>query len=193
MLVAAVLGVAVGSMNFAIARGWYSHLWGTDLWIVPELVATTIAVALADLWLGVNWFREKRQRRGRSGVSVAGNGAAAWSDSFFRPSRLTSVARLVWQHWRESWRLAAILIGATILPLVMLVIEWLATGKSPITLWFMADRSYDPIAHVGGVVFGIFPAFLGVSLLGLIAFHADQWGRSYRFLADRGAAEGRLA
>ncbi len=200
VLVTAVLGVAVGSINFAFARGWYSHLWGDDFWIAPELVATTVAVALADVWLGINWFREKRERRRlgpTAGLSSSGTREleavrtyieAGWSDSVFRPSRLTTVGRLVWQHWRESWRLAAVLIGATILPLVMLVIEWVATGKSPITLWFMADKSYDPVAHVGGVVFGIFPAFLGVSLLGLIAFHADQWGRGYRFLADRGAA-----
>ena len=222
VLVTAVLGVAVGSINFAFARGWYSHLWGDNFWIAPELMVTTVAVALADLWLGVNWFREKRERRrlgataGLSSsaeatagiVSSAENTAgqassgtreldavrtyieAGWSASFFRPSRLTTVGRLVWQHWRESWRLAMILIVATMMPLVVICIGRMLMPQPPTYFWNYQTNaaSYHFTSMPISFVFDIIPAFLGVSLLGLVAYHADQWGRSYRFLADRGAA-----
>ncbi|NLF08692.1 MAG: hypothetical protein GX594_12050 [Pirellulaceae bacterium] len=187
VLVAAVLGVVVGSVNFEFARGWYSHFWGGDVWIAPELIFTTVAVALADLWLGARWFREKRQRGGRAVPSIAGNGLAAWSDRFLRPSRLTMVGRLAWQHWRQTWRLAAVLVGATTLPLMILIIQWLAASKFLRGPAFSSWQGEGQINNPVWFFFGVVPAFVGVSLLGLTAFHPDQWGRGYRFLADRGA------
>ncbi len=189
VLVAAVLGVAVASIHFYFARGWFSHFWGKDLWVAPELVVLTSAVALADLWLGINWFREKRERRGRFAQPILGVGASAWSDHFFRPGRLTTISRLVWQHWRQTSRLAMILVGATMLPLVVICIGRLVMLEPPTNFWQYQTNgaNYHFTSTPISFFFGIVPAFVGVSLLGLIAFHPDQWGRGYRFLADRGA------
>ncbi len=184
VLVAAVLGVAVASFHFDLTRGWYSHFWGKDLWVAPELVILTVVVALADLWLGIRWFREKCERRERPTQSALAAGATAWTARFLQPDRLMTIGRLVWQHWWQTWRLTVVLIGATMLPLAVICIGRLVTSHS---WWDMSGGGVDSVNHCV-FFFGIVPAFVGVSLLGLIAFHADQWGRGYRFLADRGAA-----
>ena len=199
VLVAAVLGVVVGSVYFDAACGWYSKLWG-DFHIAPELIVSTVAIALADLWLGVRWFRQRKERCREPKQSsldaavgsfdsveyavIQTNGAEIPVGS----DRLIIIGRLVWQHWRQSARLILMLVGLTLLPLIMICIGWLVMSEPPTSFWQYKTNGANChfISSPISFIFDIVPAFLGVSLLGLIAFHADQWKRGYRFLADRG-------
>lgn len=89
------------------------------------------------------------------------------NETFFRGRMLT---RLLWQTWRESWKLLLV-------PLLMAVFLLLGVGAAI------------------GFLFGTMPSaiFAGATLLfapalyGSFAFYADQRKASYRFLAEHGA------
>ena len=87
---------------------------------------------------------------------------------------MTILGRLVWQHWRQTRWLTTAVLGTIIVPLILILLSWLPTMNQ-----LPPPRSVDD-AILGQL------ALIGVSLLGLCAFHADQWRRGYRFLADRG-------
>lgn len=190
VLVAALLGVLVGSMLFFFANGWRSKIWAGECWVAPELVAVLAMLLLADVWLGIRWFRVKRIAGTRLALNGTNGAAIATTDVFNTPMRLTIFGRLVWQHWRQSSRLILIVMAAMLLPLLTLAAEWLLTSELPRQeSWQMLNRGELTYRIDAIVLFlGLAPALLGVSVLGLCAFHPDQWGRGYRFLAARGAS-----
>ena len=190
VLVAALLGVVVGSMLFLFANGWSSKIWAGESWVAPELIAVLAMLLAADVWLGMRWFRVKRIPGSRSALNGTNGAAIAAADAFNTPMRLTVFGRLVWQHWRQSSRLILIVAAAMLLPLLTLAAEWLATSELPRQeSWQMLNRGELTYRIDAIVLFlGLVPALLGVSALGLCAFHPDQWERGYRFLAARGAS-----
>jgi hypothetical protein len=177
VILAALLGGVGASVHFELLSNLFNILEG-NLGTLPWAVALTVAVIAADVWLGVRWFREKRERRSTF-APFAGNGASptlptALSIRFRRPSRLTILGRLLWQHWRQSRGLWLVLGAASIALAAWIAVRWFAAGYG--------DDLRDPLTQF----FAIVPAFAVVPLLGLCAFHADQWAKGYRFLVDRG-------
>ncbi len=188
VLVAAILGVVAASLGVQIlveliypghpdAATW--RYWA----VMPERMAVAAVLALVDFWLGARWFRQRSDRRLRSAAPPdrvgAGSQSGQLSERFQAPERLTILGRLVWLHWRQSaWLLAA--VGALLVPWAMLGIVWL--------IRMLADESWlqpTPESRVAAM-FAVTMGLASIPLLGLSAFLPDQWGRSYRFLADRG-------
>ncbi len=76
------------------------------------------------------------------------------------------------------------ILGTIILPLLLLGIRWWLTGDSE---HLSRVRNSDDRVFLS---LGILLSLIGVPLLGLCAFHADQWRRGFRFLANRGVPPG---
>jgi hypothetical protein len=88
-----------------------------------------------------------------------------------RTSRRHMFTRLLWQTWRENWR---------ILPLPLLVSALLYSGFGAVI--GISNMRGD----VGGFVFASTLLFLP-ALYGSMAFYADQRRRNYQFLAEHAA------
>ena len=189
VLVAAILGVAAASLSASnladlIGPGHQNAAIGRFWDVLPVWIAITAVVALVDFWLGARWFRGRSDRRLRP--SRPPDGVGTWaqggqlSERFQAPERLAILGRLVWQHWRQSaWLPAA--VGAFIVPWAILGVEWLIRT--------LTEESWGPGAYPERrvtFVLAVIIALASVPLLGLCTFLPDQWGRSYRFLADRG-------
>ena len=73
--------------------------------------------------------------------------------------------------------MTATILGTMIVPLMLVVFRW----------WLHYHQSHA-WEDTNGVVLMLAPllSLISIPLLGLCAFHADQWRRGYRFLADRG-------
>ena len=190
VLVAAVLGVAAASLSVQmLAELTGSQFRDAVAWrywaVMPERMALAAVVALIDVWLGTRWFRQRSDRRLRGSGPPCGDASARdqsgdLSPRLHAPERLAILGRLMWQHWRQSaWLLAV--VGVLLVPGAISVVEWLIrtladepwrSGPTPerqVACWLAIDM-----------------ALASIPLLGLCAFLPDQWGRSYRFLADRG-------
>jgi hypothetical protein len=188
VLVAAVLGVAAASLSVE-ALVQFRYLAFTDVatwayWAMPWRMALAAVVALVDVWLGVRWFRQRSERRlrgGRAGLDAAtASQATVLAGRLGRPQPMAIVGRLVWQHWRHSARLTGVILAVNVC-LFAAIIGKCVGGQID---WNRLDFRGDPIIFCLGVL----PILVCIPLLGLSAFLPDQWGASYRFLADRGVA-----
>ena len=167
VIVAAILGVAAASLHLELANSFTG-------------VGVALVVLVADCCLGIRWFREKRDRRATV-ASTNGDGKNSPQEvkSFgriLRPDRTAVLARLVWQHCRQSAGLMIVLAGSIVL-LAAFPAGKLAFG-------------YYGFLGLGRV--NEQPLFLlalaCVPLLGACAFLPDQWDRGYRFLSARGVS-----
>ena len=111
VLLAAILGVAAASISIQIVSNWISPVFSTYqyFWLtIPMRAVAAAFVALADCWLGIRWFSEKRGRRCAiratrpSARPLQRRAAAALRSPFAGPGRMAILGRLVWQHWRQT-------------------------------------------------------------------------------------------
>ena len=146
-------------------------------------LALAAVVALADVWLGARWFRERRHRAAISIPSVddapACGGVSAFSPRFRVPARTAILGRLLWQHWRQSFRMTATLAGLIVIPAAVGILGAVWAFTSYQVAWL--DKSLASLFCLVGVL----PVAV-IPVLGVCTFLADQRGSSYRFLADRG-------
>ena len=137
---------------------------------MPRLALLSVApLVVADLWLGQRWFREHRERYARRGRAVEGPTAAVFSDRIRGPGRMAILGRLIWQQWRQSVWMMVVFCAAIIA---------LASFPANVLLLSMPYSGFPKPLYL--------LALACVPLLGVCAFLPDQWGRGYRFLADRG-------
>ncbi len=188
VLVAAILGVAAASVGAFVMVVSVSNTPAIvmDMYVtaMPRRAALAALVALADIWLAGRWFKPRAGRPNRSASPAVDAdlpaAAAAFSRPFLAPRRMTIFGRLLWQHWRQTRWLTATILGTVIVALILVLtgIGWGPNGP------LEADRPNEAVS--GGL--GAVLLLMGIPLLGLCAFHADQWRRGYRFLADRGVS-----
>lgn len=171
VLVAAILGVAAASVSVQIAGQYYWLYWQA----IPQRAVVAALVALADCWLGIRWFRETTDRRVRSarrGLETAASAQSMQpSAAFRRPERMAILGRLVWQHARQS--IGTMLAVSTTIVLLAIVPAGVLYAAPPYASYQWSKPLYAL-------------ALACVPLLGVCTFLADQRGRSFRALADRG-------
>lgn len=174
--------VAVSTTVHVLA--WKAGARSSDaLNLTPYLTAApwraSVAVALlaADVLLGLRWLSDgepvaglswKRWKAGRlRGRSTAGtetNDDTATSSPSEKPSRISMLGHLLWQHWRQSGRLM-LLMGFLQIALVMVAIAVYCQPRN--------DRWL-----------AIIPLAAMAALAGACVFLPDQEKRNYRFLVE---------
>jgi hypothetical protein len=183
VLMAAILGAAAASVGAFLIAASIAPRIVMEMYAaaVPRRAILAALLAMADFWLASRWFNERRLRSaGPAAGIITPTQATTFSDRFRVPGRMTILGRLLWQHWRQSRWLTMTIMGTILVPLLLIGIRWLLTGDPA---YLSRPQNVDDSVFLA---IEILLSMIGVSLLGLCAFHADQWRRSYRFLADRG-------
>ena len=104
---------------------------------------------------------------------------AAFSEHLCGPDRTTILFRLVWQHWRQSCRTSMAILGAMLVPLMVIVVRSLESGSWG-RLYFASSN--DPVLYQ----FGVLPLLAMVPLLGLCVFLSDHREGRLRLLSNCG-------
>lgn len=147
---------------------------------IPQRLAVVVIVLAASVWIARNWLATPtdakrtrtihnlkqllswRPRLGAMSVHATRNAD--------RPRRRSMLLRLVWQTWRESWKLLALPLALAALCLMITTIcEQLWSGS------------------LTAVAIGIGTIYFGPTLYGALAFAADQRRGNVRFLAEHAA------
>jgi len=175
VLAAAVLGVAAASIHFELLSNLFGVLHGR-LSTLSGLLVLTVGVIAADCWLGIRWFCEKTDRRARAAAVQSPLARPTGEGLGVRADRMAMLGRLVWQHFRQSIGTMSA-VGGAIVSLAVVpagALYWNTLPKPGYSEWW------------GKPLFAL--ALMCVPLLGVCTFLADQRGRSYRVLADRGVS-----
>ena len=175
VLTAAVLGGTASFVSIVIAIELAFQPFNVPdapvLSVLIRLVALAAIVALLDLWLGTQWFREPRRDRLRSLLLTLGSDASsAGDDRRRRPKARAIVGRLLWQHGKQNARILAFLLG----------IQMFCLPVAFATVWTLHTNPFV----IGSIE--MWALSVPAILWGVYTFHADQNGNSFHFLADRG-------
>ncbi len=174
-LLAAILAVTAASLSVhVVAGGPGPHLGGQPyLEAVPFRVGIAGLVALADVWLGCRWFRERIVAADRVGKfrrgEPTGNETAAVRPGVL-PARTAILGRLVWQQWRQSASIMASL-GALLVPLIL----------AGVWVWMTPAHIRQERLSVAMILAAVMACLLGASV-----FLGDQQRRRFRFFAEQG-------
>ncbi len=181
-LKAAILGIAAASVAIHLAAADFvgadvSRYWDSETYAaaLPARAVVAALVATVDVAIGLRWLRlpaagqERRAglRSGRSTVSMHAPADVAW-----RGQRGTLA--LLWQHWRQSARMMAIVAGAALLT------AWM-------TLW--AIRTLNGVNEYRLLVSA---ALLIGGMFGVGTFLPDQQLAGFRFFAEHGVRPRRV-
>ena len=154
-------------LNQAVAAE--STAAGLGLWVRGGVL---ICVLIADGWLGRRWLREP-SRAPRPLKERQSRARARWFQiPGVRTTGSRRLDRLLWQNVRQSRSL------------------WSAVGflTAGILLWsvlyYLPLYRDTQVEFIPRVALALIPA----ALIGAMVFHADQVGRSYRFLSERGTS-----
>lgn len=192
VLVAAIFGVTAASLSINLffplvaVKPSLESYW-TLYYVYRAVVAAILAVV--DVWLGVRWFHNRRDPYAQADTTSLEESTPAQTAASFASlqyiGQWTLLSRLVWQHWRQSWRTMAVIL-AMLIPLSFMSVEgFRGLIVWPVTGWL--DRSIDPLSYLAA-----FLVLASIPLLGTTAFMADQRRRGFRFLTDRGAPPKRV-
>jgi hypothetical protein len=133
------------------------------------LVCSTL---LARRWISVGVAADSPQTRAAGETLRLRVAARLWSTAgTARGERRSMLARLIWQTWRDSWKLLPLPIGAA---------AFLVLGIGALIGLSGVSDEVTTVALASSLLF--VPA-----LYGAMAFSADQRRESYRFLAEHGA------
>jgi hypothetical protein len=189
-LLAAILTLVVGgaavnaAVNLASERAVASTVPEAYIEAIPVRLAIVLCVFAVSVLLGRNWLNVA-QRPGRAvGFGSLRGLAAGWyavgarfglaADAKVRFSRLGMLARLLWQTWRESWKL---LLVPLLVAVVLTAVIWLTLSVA-----FLGFRqSGEELAII------VAPLHFIPALYGAMAFYIDQRRGGYRFLAEHAA------
>jgi len=153
---------------------------GDDRHIVYALLAAAGVVALVDCWLGCRWasprsFWSSLLARLPRFRAVSPDSAQAVEPMAIRPGPRV-FGRLLWQQWRQSAGLLAVVTAAVFVAVVMV---------ATIPQWLDRDwRFVRNLASISAVVL----TYILPPMVGACVFLADQRRRSFRFLAERGVS-----
>lgn len=142
-------------------------------------VGVAAALAAADLWLGLRWFRPGSSRLRQAVLASAADSTGLLPTA--RPGMGGMFLRLVWQEWQQS-RGMLVLVTAMVLPAILL---WLFKIFTIHGRW---GWNSELSATLGAV--WMFAAMAAAPLAGAWVFLGDWHAQSYRFLADRGVKPG---
>lgn len=161
----------------------YLHLMGVRAVLISIIPVVTI-------WLGYRWFRERLIPLPQVGLPRTHRkftDEAARTLLDLTPTKGSVLGRLVWQHFRQSAGMLAVLT-ALVVPLFLTavclcvyVFGWMEPGEPSWHLWS---------GRWAGVV-GL-TAWVSVALAGGCTFLGDQRRRGFRFLAERGVRPGHV-
>jgi hypothetical protein len=183
--IAAVLcAIAVGSVavhlavNYAAPTGTASLNLQSYAAAIPYRLAIVMVVFACSAVVASRWLKIGNRPTSARIAAIRPTTAAAWlCRSSARPStpmrpvsRRGTLSRLLWQAWRENWKM----LVAPFAVALLLYAGIIALGGSIIGPEFAAV--------VGGAL-----AFLLPTLYGALAFGADQRRDRYRFLAEHAA------
>jgi hypothetical protein len=148
---------------------------------VPYRAGFGAVLAAVTVWLGLRWFRERIVPSPRVGLFGAGGRATARAARALAtrlPARYGLLGRLVWQHWRESAGIMAVLV-VMVLPLLGTgIYAFVCVGTDSYALVQLRASFWFQLASV--------TAFAAAPLAGACVFLADQRRRAFRFLVERG-------
>lgn len=148
---------------------------------IPQRMAVIVAVLAASVLIARNWLATPTDIR-RPGIVHCLKQLLTWRPRLGamsvratryadRPRRRSMMLRLVWQTWRESWKLLVLPVA---LAAFCLFITWIFG-------YLLAQE--DGLAPA----IGIGTIFFGPTLYGALAFAADQRRGNVRFLAEHAA------
>lgn len=191
-LVAAICTLIVATLAIHVAVNAASDSFTASLQLraysraIPLRLAITAGALLLCVLQARQWLAVGTGSAGRRFAAIASSIAPVSAitrlrnciASGTRPSRSRMFARLLWQTWRESWKL---------LPVPLLFTGFLLFVIAILGSTAHFNRDDFPLFLVASsVVVGCYlPA-----LYGALAFHADQRRRQYRFLAEHAAGPG---
>ena len=175
-----ILAVTCASVTVGLLSGETGQFLAMDVYLraVPGRLLIAALLAVADVWLGARWFRERLLPTTRHrDEAPAETAAGAASDLACFGTTRTMLGRLIWQECRQS---AAVTAALMIMPLPAVLFVCL-------DLFGLTPERLSPYGFVQIVpLFAVFAAFLSAPLLGASVFLADQTGHRYRFLAEHG-------
>ncbi len=175
-LTAAIAGAAAAAITVTFIT-WHVSPRQDYVAADPWRLAIVLALSAADVWLGFRWLGEQPVA---PPLRSPWRGSSKVASAMLRASSAgRSIARLLWEYWRE---LGGPMFAAG--ALIALVLVWYLRSDAI----HVAKRDLEA-SSVVLVTFALF-ALAVFPLAGVFAFLGDQRGLSYRFLADRGVRSG---
>lgn len=179
VLPAAILGAVAASLSVHLCvnvlyQASPDRFTGIQWYVyaLPPRLGILLLVVLADLWLGRRWLRRGSESpfdaTASEGECPRLERIARWKAA----RRGSGFVHLLWQHWRQSWRLMATM----------------AAGAGLLAVW-MGDIWRGP---PGGYTrsewtnLALPAVMILAALMGVGVFMPDQRHSSFRFLAERG-------
>ena len=167
-LVAAVAAIACASLGtqFAVGLSAHENVFSSQAYraALSARLVICAAVFLLDVWLGKQWLYPKAQT-GRKENAVAKPASGLKAATSAAGQRRKMYSRLLWQTWRESWRMIFIA-----LPLSFLMIAAFMVPAYTVS-------TYNYLRALP------FVALILPALLGALTFRADQQSDHRLFLA----------
>lgn len=142
--------------------GDYGWIWSVTLFALSAGVFL-VDVAVGQRWL--EWGSLRIKRRRNVGNIAEKRAAAAAKRAAHGPTWLGAFGRLLWQEWRQTWRMMTIYLGVG-----TLVMAWMLTP----------DGSRDTNVNSAMILSGFLAALMGAS-----TFYADQDRSQFRFFGER--------
>lgn len=169
--VAAMAAASFGAQWAILSTTSENNSWTAEAYVaaVPARLAICLLVLAVDVWLGRRWLYPVPNAKPTSGRAKTASGAVAKAASGVERPRLKMFGRLLWQTWRESWKV--------ILVALPLSIGLITAFMAPASLLFGVNEKYAL-----WLMTLILPA-----IVGSLAFRADQKKDHRLFLATHAA------
>ena len=182
---AAVLAAIGGSTTIHVIAMIGKYQWRPEIYLESQTILYRLGVAcilaVVNVWLGFRWLRD--------GSASAGDGRRLGRVSIGRrvadvhrgkvATQSTILGRLAWQQWRQSSRMIVVLAAMTVPLLAFMVGNWTV---------FVMRLGPDPAPMSVNLPLWVTLALAAAPLAGASVFMADQRGRSFRFLTERGVS-----
>ena len=182
---AAILAAIAGSTTIHVIAMIGESRWRPEMYLdlhtIPYRLAVVGILALVNLRLGCRWLREGSAAAG--GARCPGRSSTARRVADVHRGKVatqsTILGRLAWQQWRQSSRMIVVLVAMTVPLLLFTVVHW------NVFLLRLGNNSFRTAVNLP---LWITLALAAAPLAGASVFMADQRGRSFRFLAERGVS-----
>jgi hypothetical protein len=178
MVATAVMAIIVVPLNSDSHRGQFELI---DYWRAAPLEAAVAVLLLGiDAYFGSRWLhggitkiRTKRNGKLREVASTAdpNEDRAIAMRLLARRSQLAMLGRLLWQQWRQSWRVI-LLMCLVALPLL----AWVQGSPSD---YSSQSKTRGPRPEKLGLLLAAWASFCGAMM-----FRADQERNSFRFFVE---------
>ena len=182
---AAILAAIAGTTTIHVIAMIGESQWRPEIYLelhtIPYRLAVACILAVVNVPLACRWLRD--------GSAAAGQGRRLGRRSIGRrvadvhrgkvATQSTILGRLAWQQWRQSSRMIVVLVAMTVPLLLFTVVHW------NVFLLGLGNNSFRTAVNLP---LWIAMALAAAPLAGASVFMADQRGRSFRFLTERGVS-----